>query len=317
MKSSQCRTVEESANGSICEGPIVLSFGELVVDQVGGQDRPGGAPLNFASALCPLLRAISGDCLVASRVGQDADGELLRAAMRGHGISEALLQSTSDCSTGLSRAEISPDGEVSFRLSPGAWDHIAFTGELQNRAKLCSGLLAGSLPLRSPESAATMLKVFAEASSAIRMFDINLRHEPEANVLTSVIESATHVKGTADEWNRVSGILSEKSDRPYDVATHLRERFNLVSCLVTNGPGGCVLIDHEGAIGGLPVGFPLEEGADPIGAGDHAAAGWMFAMLKQRSRIDQVAAADILGAWAASKRASAPGVPPAVRDLLV
>ena len=77
-----------------------------------------------------------------------------------------------------------------------------------------------------------------------------------------------------------------------------------------------MLLDGEGAMAGLPVAFPAHQDADPIGAGDHAAAGWMFALLNGRSRLDQVAAADIMGAWAASQPASAPGVPPAVRDLL-
>ena len=65
----------------------------------------------------------------------------------------------------------------------------------------------------------------------------------------------------------------------------------------------------RGCHGRSSRGFPADQDADPIGAGDHAAAGWMFALLNGRSRLDQVAAADIMGAWAASQPASAPGVP--------
>ena len=124
------------------------------------------------------------------------------------------------------------------------------------------------------------------------------------------------MKGTAEEWVQLGTILSCQADEPHAVATEVHTRFALESCLVTNGAGGCVLLDGEGAMAGLPVAFPADQDADPIGAGDHAAAGWMFALLNGRSRLDQVAAADIMGAWAASQPASAPGVPPAVRDLL-
>ena len=296
--------------------PLVLSYGELVVDRVAGHDRPGGAPLNFAAAIQPLLRTVGGECLVVSRIGDDAGGGVLQEAMRGHDLSMELLQSTSDDPTGLSLAEIEPTGEVSFHLEFGAWDAIALTDALREKAAGCSGLLAGSLPLRTASSAETMVALFRTTNAIVRMFDINFRHEPEQKLLTSVLEAATHVKGTVEEWVRLGAMLSCRADQAHAIATELRERFDLASCLVTNGSGGCVLLDAEGAMSGLPVAFPTDEGADSIGAGDHAAAGWMFALLNGRSRLDQVAAADIMGAWAASQPASAPGVPSAVRDLL-
>ena len=300
----------------IGEEPRVLSYGELVVDRVDGHDRPGGAPLNFAAAIQPLLGTVGGDCLVASRVGHDDGGELLQRAMQAHNLSPVLLQSTTDEPTGLSLAEVKSQGDVAFHLEPGAWDEIAWSEALREQAAVCVGLLAGSLPLRSPVSAATMVSLFQTSSASIRMFDLNFRHEPESTLLTSVLEAATHVKGTVEEWVQLGTILSCQADQAHAVATELHAQFALDSCLVTNGAGGCVLLDGEGAMAGLPVAFPTTEGADPIGAGDHAAAGWMFALLNGRSRLDQVAAADIMGAWAASRPASAPGIPPAVRDLL-
>ncbi|MEL7072851.1 MAG: PfkB family carbohydrate kinase [Planctomycetota bacterium] len=300
----------------IGQRPLVLCYGELVVDRVAGLDRPGGAPLNFASALQPLLRTLGGDCLVVSRLGEDAGGGLLRDALLAHNLPPTLLQTTSDDSTGISLAQIQPKGEVVFQLEPGAWDEIAWSEPLREQAAACVGLLAGSLPLRSPASASTMLALFQTSNASIRMFDLNFRHEPEAELLTSVLEAATHVKGTVEEWIQLGTILCCQADQAHAIATELRTQFALDSCLVTNGAGGCVLLDGEGAMAGLPVAFPMDEDADPIGAGDHAAAGWMFALLNGRSRLDQVAAADILGAWAASQPASAPGIPPAVRDLL-
>ena len=296
--------------------PLVLSYGELVVDRVAGHDRPGGAPLNFASAIQPLLRSVGGDCSVVSRIGEDLGGQLLQEAMRAHDLSPALLQSTSDDPTGLSLAQIDQSGEVSFHLESGAWDAIDLSEELREKAAACVGLLAGSLPLRSPISAATMLALFQTSGASVRMFDLNFRHEPDPTLLTSVLEAATHVKGTVEEWIQLGAMLHCQADQAHAIATELRGQFALASCLVTSGAGGCVLLDAEGAMGGLPVAFPMAQGADPIGAGDHAAAGWMFALLNDRSPLDQVAAADIMGAWAASQPASAPGVPSAVRDLL-
>ena len=306
----------ESKTSAVGEPPLVLSYGELVVDRVAGQDRPGGAPLNFAAAIQPLLGTVGGDCLVASRVGQDDGGALLQEAMRAHNLSPALLQSTTDGPTGLSLAEVKTQGDVAFQLEPGAWDEIAWSEALREQATACVGLLAGSLPLRSPISAATMLALFQKSNARVRMFDLNFRHEPEPNLLTPILEAATHVKGTVEEWLQLGTILSCQADPAHAVATELLAQFALESCLVTNGAGGCVLVDDEGAMAGLPVAFPADQDSDPIGAGDHAAAGWMFALLNGRSRLDQVAAADIMGAWAASQPASAPGIPPAVRDLL-
>ena len=111
----------------IGQKPLVLSYGELVVDRVAGLDRPGGAPLNFASALQPLLRTLGGDCLVVSRLGEDAGGGLLQGALLAHNLPPTLLQTTSDDSTGISLAQIQPKGEVVFQLEPGAWDEIAWS----------------------------------------------------------------------------------------------------------------------------------------------------------------------------------------------
>ncbi|MEC7195622.1 MAG: PfkB family carbohydrate kinase, partial [Planctomycetota bacterium] len=126
------------------EPPLVLSYGELVVDRVAGHDRPGGAPLNFAAAIQPLLGTVGGDCLVASRVGQDDGGALLQEAMRAHNLSQALLQSTTEHPTGLSLAEVKSQGDVAFHLEPGAWDEIAYSEALREQAAACVGLLAGS-----------------------------------------------------------------------------------------------------------------------------------------------------------------------------
>ena len=306
----------ESKTSAVGEPPLVLSYGELVVDRVAGQDRPGGAPLNFAAAIQPLLATVGGNCLVASRVGQDDGGALLQEAMRAHNLSRDLLQSTTKDPTGLSLAQVESQGDVAFHLEPGAWDEIAWSEAFREQATACVGLLAGSLPLRSPTSAATMLALFQTSNARVRMFDLNFRHGPESTLLTSVLEAATHVKGTAEEWVQLGTILSCQADEVPAMATEVRTRFALKSCLVTNGDGGCVLLDGEDAMSGLPVAFPADQDADPIGAGDHAAAGWMFALLNGRSRLDQVTAADIMGAWAASQPASAPGIPPAVRDLL-
>ena len=211
------------------EPPLVLSYGELVVDRVSGHDRPGGAPLNFAAAIQPLLGTVGGDCLVASRVGQDDGGALLQEAMRAHNLSPALLQSTTEHPTGLSLAEVKSQGEVAFHLEPGAWDEIAYSEALCEQATACVGLLAGSLPLRSPTSAATMLALFQTSSARVRMFDLNFRHKPDSTLLTSVLEAATHVKGTAEEWVQLGTILSCQADEPHAVATEVHTRFAVES----------------------------------------------------------------------------------------
>ena len=58
----------------------------------------------------------------------------------------------------------------------------------------------------------------------VRMFDLNFRHEPESTLLTSVLEAATHVKGTAEEWVQLGTILSCQADQPMP-ATEVRTRF--------------------------------------------------------------------------------------------
>ena len=77
---------------------------------------PGGKGANQAVAIARL----GGDVALLGRVGADARGDALRAALREAGVDDRYVHPTPDVATGSAIVVITPDGENAIVISPGA-----------------------------------------------------------------------------------------------------------------------------------------------------------------------------------------------------
>ena len=107
----------------------------------------GGAPFNVAWN----LQALGASVHFVSRVGDDAEGDRVRDAMRRWGMATGGVQTDPARPTGRVQVDIR-DGEPHYDIVEGsAWDAI----ETREQPP-CALLYHGSLAARSPASAAAL-----------------------------------------------------------------------------------------------------------------------------------------------------------------
>lgn len=145
-------------------------FGEVLYDSFpDGQQVLGGAPFNVAwhaqaFGLAPRF---------ISRVGNDAGGDRVIAAMLNWGMSLQGVQQDDKYPTGLVRVSFTAENEPAYDIVPdSAWDYI--DSQALPPAADCELLYHGTLALRSPVSRAAAVTLRQRVGGGT-FVDINLR----------------------------------------------------------------------------------------------------------------------------------------------
>jgi fructokinase len=290
-------------------GREVLCVGEVLWDALPAGLFLGGAPFNVACH----LRAAGVPVAMASRVGDDRLGEeVLRRAAQ-FGIATDLLQVDPELPTGFVRVTLDETGEASFDIvSPAAWDAIAPTPELLQRAADARAIVFGTLAQRAPVTRGTHQRLWD--TEALLVFDANLRapHDDPAVVRRS-LEHADVVKVSARELRRVAEWfdLPPATDPAAErtTAAALAERFGCATVCVTRGGAGAALwrdgtwTEHRG--------FEVEV-QDTVGAGDAFLAVLLSGLLSGADARAALEHANLIGAYVATQRGAVPPDQPSV-----
>jgi len=206
-----------------------LIFGEVLFDHFpDGSSVLGGAPFNVAWH----LQAFGLAPLFVSRVGTDAEGGEIRAAMQAWGMDLGGLQSDPEHATGSVEVSLS-EGEPHYDIVyPRAYDFID-ADELPDLPE--HGILYhGSLALRHEVSARALSEI-RRRTSAPRFVDINLRAPWwDAAGVQRMLYSARWIKLNSDELALVAPDAGDEAAR--------------LQCLLTDGTDFVVLTrGSEGA----------------------------------------------------------------------
>ncbi|MEZ5502447.1 MAG: PfkB family carbohydrate kinase [Halioglobus sp.] len=148
------------------DGAALYVFGEVLFDEFPDGNRLlGGAPFNVAWH----LQALGESPRLVSRVGDDARGDQVRAAMADWGLDTGFLQTDPRRPTGRVAVTIT-DGEPAYNIVPDcAYDHI------ETVSLPPGGLLYhGSLAARADASADTLRQLRAAGPRQV-FIDVNLR----------------------------------------------------------------------------------------------------------------------------------------------
>lgn len=276
----------------------IVGLGEALFDLLPGGPVLGGAPLNVAVHAHQLLAPAGGRGLLVSRVGRDALGDRLRAELASRGMSDAQVQSDPERPTGTVAVTLE-NGEPRYDIKKDvAWDRLAFTTAAADCDALCFGTLA------QRQAGDAVLQVVESAKRALRLFDVNLRQDYwSAALLRRSLQRATMVKLNEEELPRVTAALG------VDGLEGLRRDFHLEAAVLTRGPRGTQVATAEGLVDGEPARFPLQPGADSVGAGDACSAGLLAARVQGRSWAQALALANRLGAYVASVPGATPRFP--------
>ena len=230
-------------------------FGEVLFDHFADGKRVlGGAPFNVAWH----LQAFGQTPHFISRVGNDAEGETVRTAMRDWGMDTTGLQIDSQRPTG--RVSVSlVNGEPIYTIdADSAYDAIAPIREDIH----CSFLYHGSLALRELTSRESLQRLKACGAQTI-FVDVNLRSPWwQRQQIQSQLHSAHWVKLNGDELALLY---------PGQSPAGFMAEYGLTGVLLTHGAGGAEVMTSSGEHFQVsPQGN--SEVVDTVGAGDAFAA---------------------------------------------
>jgi len=235
-------------------------FGEVLFDHFpDGRRVLGGAPFNVAWH----LQAFGEQPFLLSRVGDDAEGASVQAAMQAWRMDTSGLQIDKGLPTGRVQVRIA-DGEPAYEIvHPAAWDAI----EPPTQTPTMTLLYHGSLALRD-EASRRAWRALRDNQPGVVFVDVNLRPPwwRREQVLRD-IRGAHWVKLNRDELDH----LAPGEAAPRSRAESLLQGMGLQGLLLTDGARGAAVLTTAGDyLETRPAcGIVVE---DTVGAGDALAA---------------------------------------------
>ncbi len=252
-------------------------FGEVLYDCFpDGQQVLGGAPFNVAwhaqaFGLVPRL---------ISRVGNDAAGERILAAMHNWGLSLAGMQQDTEHPTGRVQVSLSEDHEPSYDIVPdSAWDFIDAPGG--SPALDCQLLYHGTLALRSPVSRSAAGALRGQLKEGV-FVDINLR-TPWWDIehVRAQLDSVRGVKLNRDEL----ALIVPQAPSEEEAVQEFMTRYAPQLLIVTLGSAGALAVTDQGERARIEP-RPGLRVVDTVGAGDAFMAVVLLGVIRQWPLLD-------------------------------
>ena len=276
----------------------VLCVGEVLWDALPGGLFLGGAPFNVACH----LRAAGTPVTMVSRVGADRLGdEVLRRAAR-HGVGTDLVQVDDVLPTGFVRVDVDDAGDPAYEiLEPAAWDAIAPTAELLDRACAARAIVFGTLAQRHAVSRATIRRMWE--GDALMVLDVNLRAPFDDRAIVHASLARADVVKLSDDELRTIAEWSGLRGGEREVVAALAETFACRVVCVTRGSRGAALW-RDGRWSDHP-GFRVEV-RDTVGAGDAFLAALLAGLLAGAADDAILERANRIGAHVATQFGAVP-----------
>jgi fructokinase len=262
--------------------PQILVFGEVLFDCFpDGSTVLGGAPFNVAWN----LQGLGAKPLFLSRVGDDALGDQIRAAMEDWKMETVGLQIDPKRPTG--KVEVSfQDGEPSYEIvADSAYDFIE-AESLTPPFSACSLAVHGTLALRGDRSRSSFESIMKEAGIP-SFYDVNLR-DPwwDRETVQKYLRRTEIVKLNEGELRR----LVPQEGANLERALKLLELGPKSLCL-TSGDKGAAVYSREGCLAEVEPKQTVKV-VDTVGAGDAFASvfilgwihGWELQTTMQRAQ---------------------------------
>ncbi|MGH2825966.1 MAG: PfkB family carbohydrate kinase [Actinomycetota bacterium] len=262
------------------ERPTVLSFGESVIDIYPDRRVVAGSPVHLAAHLARR----GWRALLATRVGDDDDGSMIRSTIARHGVSEKLVEVDPDLPTGTVTISLNETGH-SFEIhNPVAWDQLELKAPLPEADAVCYGSLIG----RSEIARSALFRLLDEGRYPVRVFDVNLR-PPDVHLETvrRGLRAATVIKISDEEFGDLAAALDlDGEDELF--ATGL----DLQWLAISRGARGARLL-HRSGDSWTRAAETVEviEVVDAVGAGDAFTGGLVDALARDRSGDQALGAA--------------------------
>ncbi len=285
--------------------PLIIGIGEALIDKLPTGDVVGGAPLNFAVRAAELSDRFGCMTALVTRIGDDQDGRSIRDRLSETKLDLSALQTDAHLPTGYVNVVLDPQGQPSYTIGRDvAWDVIEYDPITKSLASRASAICFGTLVQLGKISQATLFQFLTDATEAIKVLDLNLRQPlPSRSTIAMSLEAADVLKCNLDELRHLAEAfdLEERTDG-VRIASQLQSEFQLRGVFWTRGEAGCCWQSGDIRIV-MPVPrLAAEPNADSVGAGDAATAALTLGLVLNWSPERIVAAANLCGAFAASRR---------------
>ena len=278
----------------------ILSFGEILWDKLPSGPKPGGAPMNASLHLAQLGYKPK----LASSLGDDEDGRLLKKFIEEAGIDTSLIQLNNELPTSEVLVTLDAENNATYEIvEPVAWDQIFLTPELEIAANEAEFIIYGSLAARNKTTRNTIIS-FLKNNKAIRLMDVNFRPPYDTQeVVEQLIEYADIVKMNEEElfkfkkWNNIEPSNLKKLIKWFS------NHYSVNQVCVTRGKKGALIYDQ-----GLFVehpGFSVKT-IDSVGSGDAFLTGFIHCLIEEKNLQETVSYACALGAFVATRQGATP-----------
>lgn len=285
---------------------VILSFGEILWDVVGGREYIGGAPFNLAAHA--VRNGLGAE--LYSRIGRDDRGRRARDEMRRNGVGAAWLQEDPQRPTGWVDVVLE-HGEPTYHIgADAAWDAIeapfAMHQERLRRSRF-RALVCGTLAQRWPTSRHALQRLRALLPEVPVFYDVNLR-PPHTSVaiVRETLPGVSVLKVNAGEASVLAQEVWARRLTPQELFQRVREAYGVKVLVLTRGAEGATAVTERGLVESAPVPIKL---ASAVGAGDAFSAAFLAGWLRQRPLEQTLARANQIGAWVASQPEAVPDYP--------
>lgn len=289
----------------------VVGIGEVLWDLLPDGPQLGGAPANFAYH----ARSLGLEAAVISCVGDDELGSNLLERLHQLSVPSDLVTQNAGLPTGTVSVTLNGNGVPHYTIhEPVAWDRIQSTSLAQESVRNAQVVCFGSLAQRSLTSRKTIQGlVSATSTSALRVFDINLRQRfYSREIIEQSLRLANVLKLNDAELPILTAML-ELHGSVKEQLNQLAAQFELQTIALTCGDKGSLLY-HRGCWSDCSV-QPVHV-ADTVGAGDAFTAALVKGILLDMKPGDINAAANEVARHVCSCVGATPPLPEAVRQLL-
>lgn len=279
----------------------IVAYGEILWDLLPSGAVLGGAPFNFVYR----INSLGHKGVMVSRLGHDELGDRAFAIVKELGLDTEYLQRDPKHPTGTVEVSFDQEKNPEYRIIPDvAYDFIESRGDLNELISRAESLCFGTLIQRREDSRNTLYRLLDRFSGRFVLLDINLRRD--CYTRRSIVESIrqAHIlklnDGEADLLAEIYEVPSGGAGLDLSgFCERLFARSDLLYIVVTLGQRGAFAASRDGQKVYHPA-FSVRL-QDPVGSGDAFTAGFLDALLNDRSLLEACRLGNAAGALVASQ----------------
>lgn len=287
----------------------IIGIGEVLWDCFEDGKVLGGAPCNLAYH----VHAFGHRGALLSRVGTDEAGDQIIESLTRLGLPTDLVQRDREHPSGVVLVKLDDAGVPEFTIVEDvAWDYLVAGDAWVAAAHAADAVCFGTLAQRNAAGREAIRRVLDAAAKggALIVCDLNFRqHFYSRGVLADSLARSSVLKLNDSEVVELRRMLGGPADEEQFVRALMSDHNVHLTC-VTRGADGCTLYSPDDTVA-APV--PPTSVVDTVGSGDAFTAGLIIKHLDGRPLGAIAQAANLLGAFVATRRGATPEAP---RDLV-